>query len=595
MLIELHVTDFAIIDRLTFSPGPGLNVLTGETGAGKSIIMDAVGALLGEKLGPENVRAGAESARVEGVFSAPDAETLSELREGGVDLEADASTEGVDAHIIVGRELHRGGRSVCRLNGRLVPAAVLQTLGQALVDIHGQGEHLSLLRPARHVDFLDRYAGLLSQRAQVAACVTALRSARRQLQSLQSDARDTARRLDLLRYQLDEIRAARLQPAEEEELAAERQRLQNAERIMALADAAYSALYAGGAGMQPASVQLARAAASLRQLSRLDPAATDHASNAEGLSWQAEELARTVRAYRDAVDLDPGRLEQVEERLSLIVGLKRKYGNGIPEILAFADGAAAELDALSHAEETASELEARCAELSGECGRLAADLSAARAQAAARLSVAMEEEMRGLGMSRVRFVVQMRRRPDPDGISLVGEPEPVAVDATGADEVEFLLSPNPGEPPKPLARIASGGETSRLMLAMKSILSAADTVPTLIFDEIDQGVGGRGGRILGQKLWGLARRHQVICVTHLAQIASHGDTHFSITKVVEGDRTVTRVRTLAGEDRVREIADMLGAAGGASRQAAADTLREARAWKIGEDAGAAGFGSSDSE
>jgi DNA repair protein RecN (Recombination protein N) len=417
--------------------------------------------------------------------------------------------------------------------------------------------------------------------------VAALRSARRQLQALRADARETARRLDLLRYQLDEIRAAKLLPGEEEDLAAERQRLQNAERITTLADAAYSALYAGGAGLQPASVMLARAAASLRQLSRLDAAAGDAAAGAESLSWQAEELARTVRAYRDAVDLDPRRLEQVEERLALIVGLKRKYGNSIPEILAFADRDAAELDALSHAEETAGELEERCAALTGECGGLAATLSAARHEAAERLSAAMEEEMRGLGVPRVRFVVQMRRRPDPDGISLGGNDAPVAVDVTGADEVEFLLSPNPGEPPKPLARIASGGETSRLMLAMKSILSAADTVPTLIFDEIDQGVGGRGGRILGQKLWGLARRHQVICVTHLAQIASHADTHFSIAKVVEGDRTVTRVRALDGDERVQEIAEMLGAAGSASRQAAAELMSEAASWKAEARAGIA--------
>ncbi len=581
MLIELHITDFAIIDHLTLTPGPGLNVLSGETGAGKSIIMDAVSALLGEKLGVESVRTGAEIARVEGVFSAPDAAILEGVREGGLDVEVE------DGQLILGRELHRSGRSVCRLNGRLVTAATLQTLGQELVDIHGQGEHLSLLRPARHVDFLDRYAGLLPQREQVSACVATLRASRRQLQALRADARETARRLDLLRFQVDEIRAAKLQPGEEEDLAAERQRLQNAERIMSLADAAYSALYAGGAGLQPASAQLARAASSLRQLARLDPSAGDSASGAEALSWQAEELARTVRAYRDAVDMDPRRLEQVEERLGLIAGLKRKYGNSIPEILAFADRDAAELDALSHAEETAGELEARCASLTVECGGLAAGLSAAREVAGARLSTAMEEEMQGLGMPRVRFVVQMRHREDPGGIPVGADLGPVAVDATGADEVEFLLSPNPGEPPKPLARIASGGETSRLMLAMKTILSEADTMPTLIFDEIDQGVGGRSGRILGQKLWGLARRHQVICVTHLAQIASHSDRHFSISKLVEGERTVTRVRVLAGDDRAREIAEMLGAPGDASHRAAAEMLEAADAWKAEACAGMA--------
>ena len=568
MLSELHITDFAIIDRLDLELGGGFNVLTGETGAGKSIIIDAVNALLGSKLGVEFVRSGSEQARVEGVFS------LAGDRCRQLALPADYGIEPEDGVLILSRELHASGRGVCRVNGRLVPVGVLQEVGQSLVDIHGQSEHLSLLRPSQHVDFLDRYGGLMAERTALAGKVGQLRSVRRELRSLVADEREMARRADLLRYQIDEIQAATLEPDEEGNLGRERTRLHNAERIMALADAAYAALYQGNDEQRAAADLLAQASAAVGELKLLDPSLEDAAAAAEGLTYQVEELARSLRTYRDQVECNPDRLVEVEDRLALVHNLKRKYGSGIGEILAFGERAAAELEAMSHGEERLAELKEQEQALLADIGGMASALSKRRQEAGRGLGEAIQREMGDLNMPKVRFLVELRQTADPEGVLLAGAAGRFAFDATGADKVEFLISPNPGEPPKPLAKIASGGETSRLMLAMKSILSDADATPTLIFDEIDQGVGGRSGHVVGEKLWGLTGGHQVLCVTHLPQIAAFGDTHFNIAKEIRGERTVTRVTRLSEEARVGELADMLGGSSEAARQAARDILAE---------------------
>jgi DNA repair protein RecN (Recombination protein N) len=575
MLTELHITDFAIIDRLDLELGGGFNVLTGETGAGKSIIIDAVNALLGSKLGVESVRGGCEQARVEGVFS------VAGDRWPPLLLPAEYGIEPEDGMLMLSRELHASGRSVCRVNGRLTPVGVLQAVGQCLVDIHGQSEHLSLLRPAQHVDFLDRYGGLMTQRMELAGRVGLLRSVRRDLRSLAADERELARRADLLRYQIDEIQAAALAPDEEGALGRERARLGNAERIMALADAAYAALYQGSDEQRPAAELLGQAGAALSELKLLDSSLADSAAAAEGLTYQVEELARSLRSYRDQVECNPDRLAEVEDRLALIHNLKRKYGSNIRQILAFGERAAADLEAMSHSEERLADLKEQEGSLLAEIGGLASALSRRRQEAGRGLGEAIQREMADLNMPKVRFLVEIRQTADPEGVSLTGAAGRFSFDATGADKVEFLISPNPGEPPKPLAKIASGGETSRLMLAMKSILSNADATPTLIFDEIDQGVGGRSGHVVGEKLWGLTAEHQVLCVTHLPQIAAFGDTHFNIAKEILGERTVTRVTRLTEEARVKELADMLGGSSEAARLAAramlADTADRKRA------------------
>ncbi len=573
MLSELTIHNFAIIDRLHLRFAPGFNVLTGETGAGKSIIIDAVSLLLGGRADVEVIRAGAEQATIEGIFLLDD-ETQAVVRPL---LEQDG-LEGDDPAVLnLAREIRREGRNICRVNGRAVTLKALENIGQYLVDIHGQSEHLSLLRVREHVDLLDRYGGLWPLREQVADLVRRLRVVRQELASLRRDERELARRMDLLRYQADEIEAARLTPGEESELALERTRLANAEQLQQLADEAYHALYEGGED-QAAAVDLVQAAArALAGLARLDAATRALGQTAEGLGYQLEDLAASVREYRDRIEFNPQRLDQVEERLALIHSLQRKYGDSIEEVLAFAARARRELQAIEHSGERIAELEAEEEQLLRQIGRLGADLSARRREAGERLSASIEAELQELSMAHARFGVDLEWHEAADGAYVEGRR--LAFDLTGLDRVEFLVSPNIGEPLKPLVRIASGGETSRLMLALKAVLAQADRTPTLIFDEIDAGIGGRVGSVVGQKLWGLtvsdggkARRHQVLCVTHLPQLACYGDLHLQVSKKVVGDRTVTNVCPLADPEREDEIAGMLGTVTPKTRASAREML-----------------------
>lgn len=574
MLSELHVTNFAIIDRLDLRLQEGFNILTGETGAGKSIIVDSVGVLMGGRVSDEFVRSGADTAYIEGIFALTPTQALdlsSRLEELGLDGDEDV--------LILAREIRRGGRNVCRINGRAVTATVLRAVAQDLVDIHGQSEHLSLLRVDTHLDLLDRCAGLEDLRLQVADGVAELRRVRRELGDLLRDERALARRVDLLTFQVDEIAAARLQEDEEESLRAERRRLVNAERLAQLTDAAYRALHEGEDEVPSASDRLGEARTALASLVALDPALATHLQQAEEFVYQVEALAETLCDYRDAVEYDPPRLRQVEERLDLIFNLKRKYGESIAEVLAFAERAKHELDGITHAEERVAELRAEEARLLASVGAVAADLSAGRAAASDDLAVAVEGQLADLNMAGARFVVDMQQADAEDGV-VVGDRR-LACDTTGIDRVEFLIAPNVGEPPKSLARIASGGEMSRLMLALKSILSMADQVPTLIFDEIDVGVGGRGAIVIGEKLWHLSAAHQVVCVTHLAQIAAFADAHYAITKDVVSGRTTTRVQALVEAKQLEELAMMLGgdSPSDVTRQDAQEMMARARAMK----------------
>jgi len=571
LLAELTITNFAIIDNISLRLVPGFSTLSGETGAGKSIIIDAVSALLGERFGPEFVRTGTEQARIEGVF------VLGEREASLQPLLAEYGLEPEDGALILTRDIHRSGRTGCRINRQAVPVSLLQQVGNALVDIHGQSEHLSLLKVGQHIDFLDRYAGLEEQRGQVAAKVAALRQVRRELASLIADEREIARRVDLLRYQIEEITAANLVLGEEEELRQERLRLQNAERLMAFADTAYQALYASSDERRAACDLVTEASAALEELARIDPSLAAPAQSLGELGFQLEDLARTLRAYRDSVEHNPARLEQIEERLDLLHNLKRKYGATLAEVLAFRERAIQELDSIAHSEERIAELQGREAALRGEIGQAAERLSLARQQAAAVLAASVEGELSELNMLHARFSVDLRRVEDKDGVEIGGAR--YAFDATGVDKVEFLISPNPGEPLKPLVKIASGGEASRLLLALKSILSEADQIPTLIFDEIDVGIGGRSGGIVGEKLWRLTPRHQVLCVTHLPQLACFADAHYSVAKAVIGEHTVVSVQNLSPVQRIEEMAAMLGGTGESARQNAQALAERAAAWK----------------
>jgi len=578
MLTEIHIRNFAIIEDLTLRFGEGLNVLTGETGAGKSIIIDAVSLLLGGRASTDVIRAGTDRAEVEGHFH---------LGARATDIAPLLEAEGLEDEgdlLILAREVRQNGRNICRVNGRAVTLSLLSEIGQQLVDIHGQSEHLSLLRVREHVELLDRYAGLEAERAEMARLVHALRQVRGELADLRRDERELARRIDLLTYQVQEIADARLEPGEEEALEAERRRLANAEQITLLAAEITQALEDGTDEQMSAVDLLGQAVQSLTRLARIDPDVEGTRRQIEELSYQLSDVARDLRRYREGIEFNPARLAEVEERLDLIYNLKRKYGDSIEEVLAFGERAQAELNSITHAGERIAELEAEEERLLCAIGEVGQRLSTARREAGERLAQAVERELGDLRMERARFSVDLQWQDDPEG-AYVGDRR-LAFDATGLDRVEFLISANPGEPLRPLARVASGGETARLMLALKAVLSRADETPTLIFDEIDVGIGGRVGAIVGRKLWGLtapgvggSRAHQVLCVTHLPQLAAYGDTHYHVIKTVEGERTLTHVRQLVGDERVKELAAMLGAPTAAGQESAAAMLAEAGAAK----------------
>ena len=592
MLEELDIRNFAVAEHVRLAFRPGFTALTGETGAGKSIVVDALAMLLGGPVDSGAVRAGSERARVEGIFRLPepaDEALAAALAEAGVEPE--------DGLLIISRDIPAHGRTLTRINGRAVVQSALRAIGGRLVDIHGQEDHTSITRAGEHLGFLDRYAGHGEQRTLVAELAVALRGLRAEQRRLSEDERERARRQDRLRFELDEISAAELTANEEEELRAEGQRLGNAEELGRLAAASYEVLVEGGSSAA-AGDALGVAADSLAQLARLDPRMEATAAQGEALQAQALELARALRAYRDEVEADPERLQEIELRLGLISTLKRKYGGSITDVLAYAERAAADLESLDSSEERVARLAGQIAAVGERLGVAAGALSLARRAAAVRLSAAVEREIADLGLRDGRFAVHFERRQAEEGVrsdlpaeelagadadAATAEPRLVTFDRTGIDRVEFYVSLNPGEPLRPLARVASGGESARLMLALKTILGSADAVPTLIFDEVDVGIGGRSGRVVGEKLAALGAHHQVLCITHLPQVAAQASQHFAVFKQVRAERTFTEIVPLDREARERELAAMLG---GISDP----TLRSAR-----EMLAAAGFEATEGE
>jgi DNA repair protein RecN (Recombination protein N) len=556
MLTELRVRDFAIIDALDLEFAPGLNVLTGETGAGKSIIMDCIALLMGDKAEANMVRAGAQAAIVEGTFAydkglRKDVEGV--LKEHGLESE-DGS------HVTLSREVRAGGRSICRINGRSVNQSALKEIGELLVDMHGQSEHLSLLRVREHVNLLDRYAGTWELRQRVAEKYAELRGVRKQLEDIQRNERERARRLDMLKFQVEEIRAAKLKAGEEDQLEEEHRRLANAEALSAYTDEAYGALYEGSRDTPATLDQIATAIRALINLERFDPQVAEQHKLLSEANAVIEEVARTLRDYRDGIEFNPKRLQQVEDRLEQLKKLKRKYGESVEAVMAFGAQAETELDQIENAGEHIERLQLQITELLTRLTELATDLSKKRQSAAKKLAKSVEAELNDLRMSGARFEACFT---------------PQEPDATGTDRVEFMIAPNVGEGLKPMVKVASGGETARLMLALKATLSHADSTPTLIFDEIDQGIGGRVGTTVGEKLWGLAKAHQVLCITHLPQLASFGDAHYKVEKLAIDGRTSTAVRKLDRKTRVDELSMMLGTTGKTGVQGAEQLLKEA--------------------
>ncbi|GAB4465094.1 MAG: DNA repair protein RecN [Anaerolineales bacterium] len=570
MLTELHIQNFAIIDKLDLRFGPGLIILTGETGAGKSIILDAVVMLIGGKADTTYVRTDSDAALVEGVFQlkGPEREAVHEI------LKREELMDDPD-YVTLSREIRKEGRSVARVNGRTVAVSLLKEIGALVVDIHGQAEHLSLLDSRSHLGLLDRYAEIARPLSEYRQTYHALLNLRRELNELRKAQADADRRIEMLTYQVEEIESARLKAGEDDELRKERDRLANAESLAQNAQEALAILDEGSPDVPAASDLIGQAAQALGALAKLDPAQSELANQAEVLLETMSEIVHSLRNYLDEIEFNPKRLDEVEERLDLLHSLKRKYGGNIPAVIAYGQDARKQLETITGAAERIEELELQEAKLLETLAKQGRLLSDKRKSAAETMSRGIEAELNDLRMSAAKFRVDFQTKPDPNGIPL-GNGDRVAFDQNGFDKVEFLIAPNPGEGLKPLVKIASGGETSRLMLGLKNVLARADEVPSLIFDEIDQGIGGRVGMTVGQKLWNLSRSHQVFCVTHLPQLAVFGDEHYQVQKLIQGSRTLTRVERLDGEARLLELSQMLGEVGEGTLRSAHELMQAAR-------------------
>jgi DNA repair protein RecN (Recombination protein N) len=553
MLTELRIENFAIIQELRLSFDKGLVIFTGETGAGKSIILDALEAVLGGRAETTTIRTGVERAQVEATF----------WLDPAIRAEVQALLEAEDLlddpeYVTLAREIRLEGRNTARINGRTVTASLQREVGAFLVDIHGQSEHLSLLKVRSHRRLLDGFADLTPLLEDYQTSYEQLRQVRRQLDELRQNEQDAARKTEMLNFQIQEIDAAKLKPDEEEELRQERTRLANAESLASHAQTALSLIEDGSPEVPGISELLGETVEALQGLARIDTTTESYLERAESSLTLLQDLALELQDYAENIEFNPRLLDRIEERIDLINRLKRKYGSDLAEVIAFGERARQELDSITHAEERLEQLAGEEHTLLAVLAEKAGRLSAARHEAAQRLGGLVENELNDLRMAAARFKAELTTRPDDEGGLPLPDGTRVAFDASGYDRVAFLVETNPGEGFKSLVKVASGGETSRLMLALKNVLAKADQVPTLIFDEIDQGIGGRVGMMVGEKLWTLARQHQVMCITHLPQLAAYGGQHFKVTKALVDGRTITEVLPLAGGTRREELAQMLG-------------------------------------
>jgi len=562
LLVRLLVRNFGIIDEIDWSPGETLNIITGETGAGKSLVIDAISALLSGKLDETAIRFGATECRVEGTFDlSARSDVLDSLRGQGIDIE--------DCTMTMSLSLKRGSRPTIRLNGMTVQRSFMREIGQKLVEIHGQSQHLSLLNPSSHLDYLDSYVGTLSMRHDFSQTAKTLSDLNSEIENIRAREADMSRQQDFLSFQYREIERAALAENEDVSLEEERRILTSAEKLKDLAQEAEYIL--DGEGIEPpVTHSLSKAAGTIEKLAAIDNRVKAQAEVVRNALFELTEVAREVRSYVMRVDADPSRLEEVETRIGLIRDLKRKYGGSISAILEYAQKTQQELEAFSCLDDRKIALAKESETTRQALAKLGATLTERRQAAAVKLDQAVNLELDELGMANARFRVSIQNEESTDGLTLL-DSRKVKYDLTGTDKVEFLVSTNPGEPFLPLVKIASTGELSRFTLAIKTSLAAADRVPVLIFDEIDIGVGGRSGVVIGRKLSKLSLSHQVICITHLPQIACYGSRHFNVSKVLDEDRMTSALSELSEDGLLAELASMIS---GQNSRAAADTARE---------------------
>lgn len=539
MLEELYIENFILIEKCHLVFDRGLNILTGETGTGKSILVEAVGLLLGDRASVEYIRDKTERSVVEGFFSPPFGEAAERLLENmGF---GECKREG----FALSREILRSGKNVCRINGRAVNLSTFRELADTMIDIYGQQEHQSLTLPKKQLEVLDVFGGedLLKEREELEKIYRKIRTAEKEKELLEGSKKENLHQIDLLEYQIKEIEAARLRKGEEEELLAEQRILGSAEKLAAGTVEVYEMVFSGTRGQKPAYDLLAAACNLLAELSRVDSKLSSIKKNMESALYLVEEASRDLKDYIDRVEQNPSRLEEIQQRLDIIYRLKRKYGETIESVLKYKEQAERELFKRQNCEEKINKQELQLKEMMKIYEEKAEILTEKRKQVARYLEGEISRCLQELNMPHARFKIKLIKLDKISG--------------TGRDKPEFLLSPNPGEPLKPLSKIASGGELSRIMLALKSVLAVADQVTTQIFDEVDTGVGGQAARTVAHKLYDVGKHCQVICVTHLPQIASFGDRHFYITKINKDGRTISNVKVLEDSERVKEISRML--------------------------------------
>jgi len=553
MLERLVIHNFAIIDDLTVEFGPGLTAITGETGAGKSILIDALGAVLGERVSPDLVRAGASRATIDAEFLLPDnAVWIAETLEG-------AGIELTDSQLLLTREIQASGRSSARINGRPVTASLLGLIGDGLVDIHGQSDHLSLLKKERQREIVDAFgvdAGVLTE---MGRSVTEWRETRRSLTAIIEQSRETAQRIDLLRYQLEDIDEAAVSPGEDAQLEQEFARLSQVDRLGLDIAAAIQQLdpddAAATRGAEGAIMGLRAASKLVSEAGAIDSTLQPLAARLEEIVFLLDDSVLDLKRYAGELEANPVRLDEVADRIARIRDLKRKYGSTIEEAIVYRDSAESELFRLTGAEFDEVALREREQAMLARVVEVGARLTLMRERAAAELTESARQAVADLRLGGASLSVDVRRRSgNAEATRLASESQ---FDETGFDLVEFMFAPNAGEVPRPLARIASGGEMARVMLALKAVIAAADSIPTLVFDEVDVGVGGRSGSTVGEKLRGLSEDRQVLVISHLPQVAGFADRHLRIRKEVAAGRTYSVVDELGESERIEELAAML--------------------------------------
>lgn len=538
MLLELGIKDFAIIEGLSISFGPGLNIFTGETGAGKSIIMDAVALILGDRASNDVIREGKEEAQVEAAFDASGSSAVKAvLEEAGIPFEGE---------LVIKRVIQRAGRNKIYINGNLATLVTLTEIGRRLIDIYGQSEHQSLTRPEEHIEVLDSFGGFSGQRRAMSLAHREYMALRKEYDALVADSKDIAGKRDFLSFQLNEITEAAPVAGEDEGLKKEAERLKHAEKIKSVTFEAERGIYSESGSITERLGSIAKA---LREVSSFDERLIKTAEAIEASLFQLEDSGSFLRDYADSVEADPDALERANERLDLLGKLRKKYGPSLEDVIERKAVIERELAGLADLDERLKGLTAGVREAREKAEAAALLLRGERRKAAAELKLKIEGELSTLGMKDAVFEVIMENDESADGSMRFNE--------KGADRVSFFISPNPGEGVKPLARIASGGELSRIMLAMKSV-SAVGRVPTLVFDEIDTGVGGATAQVVGGKLKDVSSRHQVLCITHQPQIAAFADRHFRVAKETAGGRTLTSVRELKGDEPIEQLSAMLG-------------------------------------